>query len=376
MGYISKRSGKWQAAYRAPDGRERTATFDKKVDAQRWINTNQADMARGVWIDPKAGEMPFRVFAEGWLADRPDLRPRTVTLYRSLLRRHLLPAFGDQPLASVSSSAVARWHTALKVKHPGAAASSYRLLRAIFATAVRDEKLVRSPCRVPSGATDRAAERPMLTVAQVDALTDAMPAELRAAVVLAAWGGLRRGEILGLRRSDIDPLRSQVRIERAQVELNDGSVIFGPPKTEAGTRSVHLPDHALAEIEHHLEAHVGVEGSALLFTGRGGVPMRPRTLAAAFRAARSACRLGDVHFHDLRHFNLTLCAAAGATTRELMRRGGHASPAAALRYQHATEDRDKAIADALSALVSGADVVPISEARSQLPRTRRGQGGR
>lgn len=363
MGYITKRAGSWQAAYRGPDGRERTKTFRVKVDAQKWLATNGADLARGTWVDPKAGEVTFRAFAEDWLAHRPDLRPRSIILYRSLLRRHLLPTFGDIAIGRMTPSAVSRWHAALAARHPGSAASGYRLLRAIFATAVRDERLVRSPCRVEKGATDRAVERPLFTIAEVQALTDAMPINLRAAVVLAAWGGLRRGEVLGQRRQDIDPLRSRVRVEQAQVELNDGSVIFGPPKTDAGVRTVHLPPHAMAEVKRHLAAHVAAGQDALLFAGRGGVPMRPRTLATAFRAARRSVGLDQVHFHDLRHFSLTMAAATGATTKELMRRAGHSSPAASLRYQHATEDRDRAIADALNDLVRSADVVPISIAR-------------
>jgi integrase len=75
-----------------------------------------------------------------------------------------------------------------------------------------------------------------------------------------------------------------------------------------------------------------------------------------------ACGLPTVRFHDLRHFSLTMAAATGASTKELMRRGGHASPAAALRYQHATEDRDKAIAEALSGMESEAAIVPITHA--------------
>ena len=366
MGYIVKRSGRWQAAFRDPSGRERTRTFDVKRDAQAWLDTNGADLARGGWIDPDRGKVTFGEYADDWISTRPDLRPRTVALYRSLLKRHLLPAFGATPIAKLTSSSVSHWHAILVASTPGAAASAYRLLRAIFATAVRDELLLRSPCRVARGAADRAVERPMLTVAEVDAVTDTMPAQLRAAVVLASWGGLRRGEVLGLQRRHVDPLRQRVRVERQQIELNDGSLVFSAPKSDAGIRTVHLPDGAMAAVVDHLAAHVGPEPDALLFTGRGGVPLRPRTLASAFRAARASCDLPQVRFHDLRHFGLTMAAAAGATTKELMARAGHASPAAALRYQHATEDRDRALADALSGLQQKARVV-------DLPRTSRGQ---
>ncbi len=368
MGYIKKRSRNWQATYRGPDGRERTKTFPTKIAAKKWLDTNSADIARGLWIDPHAGEIPFSKYSERWLVARPDLRPRTVTLYKSLLNRHLVPTFGATPIAKVTPSAVGRWHSALVAHKPAAAASAYRLLRAIFATAVRDELLLRSPCRVRKGAADRAIERPMLTVAEVGQLVEGMPDNLRTAVTLAAWGGLRRGEVLALRRKDVDLLHSRLHVREAQTELNDGTVLFGPPKTDAGARTVHLPDAATEALKAHLAKYVDPAPESLLFTGRGGVPMRSRTLEDPFRTVRASCGLSHVRFHDLRHFALTMAAATGATTKELMRRAGHASPAAAIRYQHATEDRDRAIATALSGLAQSADILKI-------PRTSRGHSG-
>lgn len=311
-------------------------------------------------MDPHSGKVLFRDFANDWLASRPDLRPRSARQYRSLLDRHLIPTFGGQPIAEVSPSQVRTWYSGVVArKTPGAATSAYRLLRAIFNTALHDELLARSPCRIAGAGADRAVERPKLTRDEVQALTDGVPEKLKAAVTLAAWGALRRGEVLALRRKDVDPLRSLVRVERAQVELNNGTVLFADPKTDAGIRSVHLPEQAMRVITCHLAAHVGAGPDSLLFTGRGGVPLRSKTLAAAFGKARASCGLPHVRFHDLRHFSLTMAAATGASTKELMRRGGHASPAAALRYQHATEDRDKAIAEALSTMEAGARVVPI-----------------
>ena len=109
---------------------------------------------------------------------------------------------------------------------------------------------------------------------------------------------------------------------------------------------------------------------ALLLTGRGGVPLRPKTLGTAFAKARSTCGRPTTRFRGLRHFSMTMASTTGASTKELMRRAGHSSPAAALRYQHATEDRDKAIANAFDEMVRG-DIVPIASAgkkKSSRPR--------
>ena len=213
-------------------------------------------------------------------------------------------------------------------------------------------------------ASDRSMERPMMTVANVQALSEAVPNHMRAAVLLAGWGGLRRGEVLALRRKDLDVARGRVRIERAQTELNDGTIEFTLPKTDAGVRTVHLPRSVMLDLQRHLDDFVGPGGNQLLFAGRGGVSMRPRTLSAAFRKTREVCGLPGVRFHDLRHFALTMAATTGASTKELMRRAGHASPAAALRYQHATDQRDQAIASALDELASQATITSITQARA------------
>lgn len=138
----------------------------------------------------------------------------------------------------------------------------------------------------------------MLRLGEVQALTEIMPEKLRVAITLAAWGGLRRGEVLALRRRDVNPLRSMVRVERAQVELSDGTLLFMDPKTDAGVRTVHLPDHAVRAVKDHLANFVMTDPDALLFTGRSGAPLRPKTLAAAFGTTRTACGLPHVQFHD------------------------------------------------------------------------------
>jgi integrase len=366
FGTIRKRaSGRWQAWYWHQGTKHHApSTFDTKADASAYLDGVHTDITRGGWIDPRAGKVLFAEYASGWLSSRPDLRPRSVMQYESLLRCHLIPAFGKTAIADVTPSDVRRWHAALSASKPGAARTSYRLLRAIFNTALQDERLLRNPCRVHGAGYDRVIERPIPTVAEVAALAEAMPQKLRPTVILAAWGGLRRGEILALRRKDIDPLGAKVRVDRSLSELNDGTLVFASPKTDAGTRTVHLPPFAMEEIERHLDSFVDADPNALLFTGRGGAPLRMKSLSTPFQKARAACGLNQVRLHDLRHFSLTLAATTGASTKELMRRGGHSTPAAALRYQHASEDRDKTIANAIGELVNAA-VTPITAIKSR-----------
>ncbi len=122
-----------------------------------------------------------------------------------------------------------------------------------------------------------------------------------------------------------------------------------------------LHSHALRQRfwDSLLERFTGSGPDAWLFPGSAGNPINPRTLERRWDVARRAVGRPDLHLHDLRHSGLTWAAASGASVAELMRRGGHATSAAALRYQHATEDRDAAIAAALADLAAPADVTGI-----------------
>lgn len=141
------------------------------------------------------------------------------------------------------------------------------------------------------------------------------------------------------------------------------TTVIKAPKTAAGRRRIALPPHLKPVIDDHLDEHVPPSLEALMFTGEKGGPLRPNVLQAAWDKARRHVGRHDLHLHDLRHSGNTWTATTGASTAELMARMGHASPVATLRYQHATAERDRAIAAALSALAHPAPVVPIHVAR-------------
>jgi len=245
------------------------------------------------------------------------------------------------------------------------AAGAYRLLNTIYRTAVADGLVARNPCQVRGAGVEHPAERPVATVAEVGALADAMPPRLRAAVLLAAWCGLRRGELLALRRRDLGVLQRSVDVRQAAEYLADGTVGYKSPKTAAGRRRVAIPANIVSDLAAHMASSVEEDRDALVFTGAKGGPLRPNVLAKHWSAATETVGLAGFHFHDLRHTSNTWAAATGASTRELMARMGHASPVAAIGYQHATADRDRVIADALAGLaatpVAGV-VVSIDEA--------------
>ncbi len=294
----------------------------------------------------------FKNYAGQWLANRFDLAVRTRELYDYLLNSHIYPAIANTSLENLTPSMVRTWHAELAQRHPSTAAKSYRLLSTIMSTAVTDGVIASSPCRVRGAGIEHAQERPVASVAEVKALADAMPDLLRLIVLLATWCQLRRGEILGLRRKDVDPLHSVIHIEQSRTISRNGTSIIKSPKSRAGRRSLAVPRPVMEALVDHLESCTHPDPDALLFCSLDGQPLPVGILQRAWTSARLSIGRPDLHLHDLRHTGLTFAAATGATTAELMLRAGHASTEAALRYQHATRDRDRTLANALENLMA------------------------
>ena len=355
-------SGRYQARYTDHSGRQVSApsTFATKADGYRWLAKTQTELDSGRWIDPKAGKEPLKVYAEHWVETRlvrgRPLAPRTAELYRAQLRNHIVPALGSTPLRQLEASSVRAWYGKLSgPAGPGqvTAAKCYRLLRAICTTAVDDNLIARNPCSIRGAGQERSSERPMFTLAQVQALVDAVEDRWRALILLAAWTGLRIGELSALRREHLDLETGTVSVKAAVVDVIGQGRSYGPPKSAAGRRTVAIPPHIIGDLEHHLAMYAQPGAHGLVFVGPKGAPLRRNNFASRVwaPAAEAAGLPAGAHLHDLRGWSATIAAQHGATTRELMHRLGHASPAAALRYQRAEQERDAALAAAMSAAV-------------------------
>lgn len=328
-------------------------TFETRAEAERALVLNVADRERGSWIDPRRGTILFKVYATEWLEHRV-LRPRTRELYESHLRVHLFPTFGHLQLLHITPTHVRRWYADQMRSgkwSPVTVAKMYRLLRTILGTAVEDELLVKNPCLIRGAAAERSPERPVATVEQVAALADAVGPRLRALVLLATYSTLRFGELAGLTRKRIDLAERTVTVTEQAIELRGGKRVMGPPKTEAGRRTVSLPRVVVGELAIHLVQYVDNDPDAFVFTGPKGGPLKRANFSTKWKEACEKVGLEDFHFHDLRHTGNTLAAATGASTKELMARMGHSSARAALLYQHATRERDEVIAARLDAML-------------------------
>ena len=354
---------RYDVRLRRGDGSVYTRSFRTRREAESYERAELAAKERGTWTDPRAGRITLADYARQWLEGRTvrgrRLAPRTVEQYDYLLATYLLPTFGTQAIGGIRAHDVRAWHGRLTSEAPASVTpKAYRLLHAICATALADGLIAANPCRVRAAGAERANERPLASPAQIDALAEAIEPRWRAMVYLAAYGALRFGELIGLRRCDIDLLHGEVVITTQLVEVG-GALTRTAPKSAAGVRRVALPAFVVDEVVAHLERYVDEAPDAPLFTGaRGGIPSRSKW-SAIWAPARTAAGLPDtVHLHDLRHAGATLAAQAGATTKELMARLGHGSPRAALIYQHAADHRDREIAEGLQRIARPAMGTP------------------
>jgi integrase len=358
FGFIRKLpSGRYQASYLGLDGQRRTApeTFERKRDADRWLSVLEGDIVRGDWTDPVLGEVELGEYGRRWIAEHRCAR-RTREEYASLWRLHVEPSLGDVELAALNTERVRTWRSALLAsgRSEDRIAKAYRLLHAVMATAADDGRVKRNPCRIKGAGQYRTPERPFASVPQVFALRAALPGRYGALVLSAAFTGLRWGELIALRRCDVDLTAKVLRVHRSLAQTQAGEMVVGPPKTEAGVRGVALPDVLVEELTEHVETYADRGLTGLLFTGRRGGALRRGNFHRETAWTKTVVAVGlpaGFHFHDLRHTGNQLAAMSGASTRELMRRMGHASMRAALVYQHASDERDRAIADRLGAQV-------------------------
>jgi integrase len=283
-------SGRWQASYIGADAIRRPAprTFRTKTDADRWLAAIETDLTRGAWVDENAGKVSLGEWMRVILHDSPTIGDRWRETCERNMRLHLAPLL-DVPVRSVSPILVRQWH-ASALRGSGGRTSisqSYRFLRMVMNVAVDDGLIARNPCRIKGAGTVPVRERPVATPAQLLALVEAIsPAKYRAAVLIGGWVGLRRGEIVGLRRADVDLDRGVIRVRSSRLELLESPVrLDKDPKSAAGRRTVAIPPHMVPLLREHLETFAGPDR---VFVGNDGEPLRGNTLYQAFRRAVSA----------------------------------------------------------------------------------------
>ena len=330
-----------------------TRTFRTKKAAAAYEAREQADRSRGVWIDPANGETPFADLAAHWLASNPGKRPSGWARDETIIRCHLLPALASRPIASITPSEVQRlviaWTAELA---PRTVRRQYGVLRAIFRAAVETDLLLRSPCRGVKLPAAPHIDRHIVTPEELAALADALGPDYGAMAYLGTVLGLRWGECAGLRVGRLDFLRSTVTIAEQISRGPHGLRVTGPPKSEAGRRTMAAPEPLMAMLAGILARRglTGADSDAYVFASPDGEPLEYSNFR--YRRWLPACEAAGVkglQFHDLRRANATGLVAEGVDLKTAQSRLGHSDPRLTLAiYAQKTTEGDRQAADLLA----------------------------
>ncbi|MGL3150669.1 tyrosine-type recombinase/integrase [Microbacterium sp. A82] len=369
-------SGRYQASYTGPDGERHNApqTFHAIEDARGWLARKRIEIEDGEWSPSgakaikaaKVGKTEtFATYAEQWISTRTNrhgdhLRPRTASEYRRLVGGPL-STFSEVRLRGIGTEEVRAWYSALIAAGTKTqAARAYELLKSILSTAVQDGRIKSNPCQIRGAASASTGKKVVPpTAAELQVIVAKIAPQYKAAVIIAAWSGVRYGELTELRRKDIEILKADdtistdviaLNIARAVAHVTGEGYIVGQTKSEAGVRTIVLPPHVNRIVEDHLREHVNPFPESLLFPAADGHShLAQSSFYKHWNPARIAAKRPDLPWHGLRHYGATRAALAGATLKELQSRLGHSTVAAAMRYQH-TAGRDEELARRMSDL--------------------------
>lgn len=357
MASIQKReNSRWRARYRDDAGKEHARHFDRKVDAQRWLDEVTTALVTGDYVDPVRSRMTFDAFFADW-STRQVWETTTGAAMRLAAGS---VTFGAVPLAKLRASHVEAWVKAMQVRklQPSTIRTRVNNVRTVLRAAVRDRRLARDPSEGVTLPRVRRAEAAMDIPS-----TELVGALLRAAdgfrpfVAVCAFAGLRLGEAAALQRGDVDFLRRTIRVERQVQRAAGGRVELRPPKY-GSERTVYVPDALLEILGEHVEADAAVD--AWLFPGENGNPLHQNSVGYLWRRTRDRAEAGTLKLHGLRHFYASGLIADGCDVVTVQRALGHKSPTVTLAtYSHlwpTAEDRTRKAAQGL-ALAALADPV-------------------
>jgi integrase len=359
------------------DGRVVTRTFKRRKDAEAWAAVTEADKLRGVVVDPAAGRITIERLAEMWLASNPGKRESTIGRDLSALHVHILPAIGQRRIQNIRppdvQQLVGTWADRLAPRTVG---RTFATLRALLNYAVAAELISRSPCRNVKLPRGHVRKPQVVSEDELAVLAGAIDSRYSLMVWFGALTGLRWGEIAGLRVGHLDLLERSVTVDEIVTRDRTGKTIVGPPKSEAGRRTIALPGVLVEPLAAHL-ATQGVSAAhprAYIFPGPEGQPLG----YANFRTriwvpATEAAGIPGFGFHDLRRMSATLLIRGGVDVKTVQTRLGHSDPRLTLGlYAQAVGAADRAAADVLGHF--GAAVAePARDRRAMVARKRRGR---
>lgn len=370
---------RWDVRYRDPDRKDRTRSFQRKADAQKFANVVEADITRGDWLDPQLGRETFGECASRWVPTIAGLTPKTRESYESILRRHLLPRLEDIPINRIDHPTVVA--LIAELTSTGAGAGTVRnirdVLRLVLELARRSGAIKVNPVEGVKAPKKPLGQMVFLNADEIMTLADEVThppikrgggenrrrtyPERGLYVRFAGFSGLRSGEIVALRTEAVDLLRGRVHVVESATEAY-GKLHFGPPKSYR-RRTVPLPQSLVAELMEHV---ANKASSDFIFTSSRGGPLRHSNFRARhYKPAVLRAGLPEAtRFHDLRHSYAAMLIAQGAHPRAIMERLGHSTIQVTLgTYGHLFPTLEASLTEALDDVYRGAERLTPAEVR-------------
>jgi integrase len=401
MGHLEKRQRRmsdgrrgpvhWRARYRDSDGREHSETFERRIDAERFLERTGADVQRGEWIDPAVRRTSFDEWAAAWWATTVRLRPTTRRGYHQLLHGHVLPYFGGRPLASIDFMDVEEF---IAAKLNQGRLGPKRIRDAVSVVSLVMNAAVQSGVRRDNPAAGhhvtvrrkRIRQGDVLTMEEIHRLVEHVVDPYKPAVWLLVLTGMRPAELCGLKVRSVDLIRHSVAITETLLPVSGYGdqrlqLVVGPPKTEAGDRTVPIPGWLCEDLAEMLAGRAARLGTPIgrdepVFVNRAGKPLnRDKFRQTVIRPALRAAGLPEqLRTYDLRHGHASMLIDMGVNPLVVAQRMGHSDPSVTLReYGHlfegvqegVSEELDELRREAAEAVDERASISRIHERRSQ-----------
>jgi integrase len=331
----------------------------KRADAEAELARLLNDAHKGTLIDQNRATVG--TYLASWLEGK-DLSPRSREQYADIIERQIVPVLGKIELQKLKPVEVKAWLGGLRGRdgrklHARTVRHAYRVLHGALAEAVKLDMVSRNVAGAVTPPKVEVEEVEILTADQIAAVLDALKGfRLHPIAALAFATGMRRGELLALRWSDVDLGRSSLKVERS-LEQTKGGLRFKSPKSKYGRRVISLPPSAVAMLAAHRKAQLEIrmalgmgkpDADALVFCKYDCTPISPNSLSVTWGAAIKRTGLPDVTFHACRHSHASALIAAGLDVVSVSRRLGHSSPVITLgTYAHLFQSTDTRAAEAI-----------------------------
>ena len=385
-GSITQRGDKYRVCFDYGIDREgnrvrKYRTFDTKRDATRAFNEHKVKMDKGTQIMPS--EYTFAQWLDYWYKDiiLPQIEETTAYGYRGMIENYLKPQIGEIRLQKLTARDIQQYYTWLmdeKKLSPNTVIEHHNLLTNTLNAAERQEYITKNPMRAVSPPKKRQREAKFYTPEQLGILLDkAVGTRLELPVFICAYLGLRRGELCGLRWSDVDLEHKTITIENTRTQAGKKEIEKGT-KTASSTRTLYLPDtlcDMLKAAKEHQQAcraeyKNAYDDNDYVVVMEDGRPFRPNYLSELFGKFLADNDLPKIVLHELRHTFASLSNQAGIPAYNIGKALGHSTPATTQKiYTHLLDQTHTQAVEGVAAIADEARRKAGKEYLLQLAKT-------